>query len=222
MQKLWIAALLSCATLTAGEDDNKRLKESANVLTEIMGAADKGIPHDIFEKSSCAVVVPAMKKGGFIVAAKYGRGFASCRAGSGWSAPSAVRMEGGSFGFQIGGSETDVILLVMNEKGMERLLSNKFTLGGEASVAAGPVGRESTAQTDATMRAEMLSWSRSRGVFGGAALQGTTLRPDTDVNKALYGANVEPKTILAGKTQVPPPAHDLIALLAKFGGTAKK
>lgn len=221
-KRLIAVGLAACGVLIAGEEENKRLQESATILQEIMGADDQGIPRDIFEKSSCAVVVPGMKKGGFIVAAKYGKGFASCRTGSGWSAPSAVRMEGGSVGFQIGGSETDIILLVMNEKGMDRLLGNKFTLGGEASVAAGPKGREATAQTDATMRAEMLSWSRSRGVFGGVALQGSTLRPDEDANKGLYGKAVEPKDVLTGKVAAPAASKTLLAELAKFGGTAKK
>lgn len=221
-KRLIAVGLTACAVLIAGEEENKRLHESATILQQIMGADDQGIPKSIFEKSSCAVVVPGMKKGGFIVAAKYGKGFASCRTTGGWSAPSAVRMEGGSVGFQIGGSETDIILLVMNEKGMERLLGNKFTLGGEASVAAGPKGRDATAETDATMRAEILSWSRSRGVFGGVALQGSTLRPDEDANKGLYGKAVVPKEVLTGKETPPPASKDLLAELTKFGGTAKK
>ena len=155
------------------------------------------------------------------LAAKYGRGFASCRTASGWSGPSAVAIEGGSFGFQIGGSETDIILLVMNRKGMDKLTSSKFTLGGEASVAAGPVGRDATAQTDATMRAEILSWSRSRGVFAGISLQGATLRPDGGVNESLYGKEMDPKTILGGGVEVPASAADFIATLTKHGGKKK-
>ena len=218
------ASILSVSVmlLFAGETENKRLNESATVITEIMAAGDQSIPSDLFAKAACAVVVPGMKKGGFIIAAKYGRGFASCRTASGWSGPSAVAIEGGSFGFQIGGSETDIILLVMNQKGMNRLTSSKFTLGGEASVAAGPVGRDATAQTDATMRAEILSWSRSRGVFAGIALQGATLRPDKDVNQMLYGKELEPKTILSGGVLAPSNAAGFIATLAKFGGEKKK
>lgn len=218
-----IFSTILCATLvSADSDDDKRLNASATVLNEIMAKGDNTIPADLFGKAACAVVVPSMKKGGFIVAAKYGRGFASCRVPGAWSAPSAVRIEGGSVGFQIGGSETDVILLVMNEKGMERLVASKFTLGGEASVAAGPVGRDATAQTDASMKAEILSWSRSRGVFGGVALDGATLRPDEDVNKSLYGASADPATVLRGKAQPPPASKGLLAALVKFGGTARK
>jgi len=143
-------------------------------------------------------VIPGMKKGAFIVGAKYGKGFATCRKEKhgNWSAPAAVRIEGGSVGFQIGGQETDVVLLVMNEKGMERLMSTKFTLGGEGSVAAGPVGRETTAQTDAGMKAEILSYSRARGVFAGISLTGATLRPDEDDNQALYGSRLTTKQIV--------------------------
>lgn len=220
--KLHFSVIAMAAMAFAGADEDKRLKESVTMMEEIMGAGDKSIPSDLFHKAACAVVVPGMKKGGFIVAAKYGRGFASCRVPGGWSAPSAMRMEGGSVGFQIGASETDIILLVMNEAGMQRLIGSKFTLGGEASVAAGPLGRDATAQTDATMKAEILSWSRSRGVFGGVALQGATLRPDEDVNKALYGAEADPKAILGGKAPVPAGAKPLLALLAKFGGSAKR
>src|SRR6185436_11551846 len=141
----------------------------------------------LLEKAHCVVIVPGLKKGAFIVGAKFGKGFISCRSKDkvGWSAPGAVKVEGGSVGFQIGGSETDVIMLVMNERGADRLLSSKFTVGAEGSVAAGPVGRSATAQTDAYMRAEILSWSRSRGVFAGLALQGATLRQDLDDNEVL-------------------------------------
>ena len=138
----------------------------------------KGFRRTCWKGPHCVVIVPAMKQGGFIVGAKYGKGFITCRIGRGWSAPGAVRVEGGSFGFQIGGAETDVVMLVMNERGADRLLSSKFTLGAEGSVAAGPVGRAATAQTDAKMTAEILSWSRSRGVFAGISLSGATLRED--------------------------------------------
>src|SRR5580698_1514753 len=153
-----------------------RLDASADALTDMMRASDKGIPQDLLDKAHCVVVVPGMKKAGFIFGAEYGRGFAVCRrhGGSGWSAPAAMRSEGGSFGFQIGASETDVVLLVMNEGGMKHLLSDKFTLGGDASVAAGPIGRDATAQTDVMMNAEMLSYSRTRGIFAGIALTGAT------------------------------------------------
>ncbi len=219
-----ILSLCVCPALFAGEAENKRLTESASVLNEIMGAADKGIPQDLFGNATCTVIIPGMKKGGFIVAGQYGRGFSSCRlpGGKGWSAPAAMRIEGGSFGFQIGGQETDIILLVMSQKGMDRLTSSKFTLGGDASVAAGPVGRTTTAQTDVTMRAEILSWSRSRGVFAGISLQGSTLRSDRDVDKALYGKELEPKDILHGKVASPAAAKGLLAALNKYAARKGK
>ena len=211
---------LGATQLVAGEAENKRLEESATVLQEVMGIPEKGIPQGLFDKAACAVIIPAMKKGGFIFAGQYGRGFASCRmpSGKGWSAPAAMRIEGGSFGLQIGGQETDFILLVMNKQGMMRLTSSKFTLGGDASVAAGPVGRTSTAQTDITMRAEILSWSRSRGIFGGISLQGATLRPDRSVDEILYTKAIEPKTILAGGVAAPASSKKLISLLNKYSG----
>ena len=171
-----------------------------------MGTPDKSIPQDLLNKSQCMVIVPGLKKGAFIVGAKYGKGFVSCRKGDGvgWSAPAAVRVEGGSFGFQIGGAETDVFMLVMNKSGVNRLLSTKFTLGGEASVAAGPVGRDTQAQTDAAMTAEILTWSRQRGLFAGISLSGATLREDTDWNTEMYGRPIKNREVLT--TPVPPPA----------------
>src|SRR4029077_4342621 len=178
----------------------KRLEESAIVFSEITNTPDKGIPNDLIEKAHCIVIVPGMKKGAFIVGGQYGKGYLSCRrtSGAGWSAPGTVRIEGGSVGFQIGGSETDVIMLVMNQHGADKLLSSQFTLGAEGEVAAGPVGRSSTAETDALMRAEILSWSRSRGVFAGIALKGATLRQDVDANEALYGKKLENREIVTG------------------------
>ena len=217
MRKLTMLLMIT-PLIWAGEDETKRLAASAEVLSEVMGASDKAIPQDLFAKAQCAIIVPGMKKGGFVIAAKYGKGFATCRMpdGKGWTGPVGLRVEGGSVGFQIGGAESDVILLVMSQKGMERLLSSQFTLGGEATVAAGPVGRDSQAQTDASLRAEMLSWSRSRGVFAGIALQGATMRADNDVDKALYGGNADRKQILRGQTPAPAAAAQLLALLAKY------
>jgi len=217
MRKL-VLLLMITPLIWAGDDETKRLAASTEVLSEVMGASDKAIPQDLLAKAQCAIIVPGMKKGGFIIAAKYGKGFATCRMpdGKGWTGPVGIRVEGGSFGFQIGGAESDVILLVMSQKGMERLLSSQFTLGGEATVAAGPVGRDSQAQTDASLRAEMLSWSRSRGVFAGIALQGATMRQDNDVDKALYGAGADRKQILRGQTPAPAAAAQLLALLAKY------
>ena len=168
------------------------------------------------EKAHCIVVVPSLKSGALIVGAEYGRGFASCRTGHGWSAPAAVKVEGGSVGFQIGGSETEVVMLVMNQKGMDRLLSTKFTLGGEAKVAAGPVGRSATAKTDAAMTAEILSYSRAKGVFAGVALDGATLREDDDGNKDLYGHAVENRTILTGGVPAPAAARAFLAAVKHF------
>ena len=182
-----------------------RLDASADTLTDMMMASDRGIPHDLLDKAHCVVVVPGMKKAGFIFGAKYGRGFATCRrpGGSGWSAPAAMRVEGGSVGFQIGLSETDVVLLVMNEGGMKHLLSDKFTIGGEATAAAGPLGRDASAQTDAMMSAEMLSYSRSRGLFAGISLEGATLRPDEETNRELYGRDTTNREILTGEFKTP-------------------
>src|SRR6266849_2956564 len=216
--------LLAVTPLLAKEPEPvKRLEESATVFSEIMATPDKGIPQDLLAKAHCIVIVPGLKKGAFIVGGKYGKGYLSCRkkSGVGWSAPGTVRIEGGSVGFQIGGSETDVILLVMNERGADRLLSSKFTLGGEGEVAAGPVGRHSTAETDALMRAEILSWSRSRGVFAGLALTGATLRPDLDDNKAMYGKPLTNKEIVEGRVPPPPAAAKFMEALRKYSPREK-
>jgi lipid-binding SYLF domain-containing protein len=218
---LFVTALIAFANNDKAEV-SRRLDNAADVLHEIMGIPEKGIPQDLLDKAHCIVVVPGMKKGAFIVGAKYGKGFMSCRHdGMGWSAPGAVKIEGGSVGFQIGGSETDVVLLVMNEKGADRLLSTKFTLGGEGEVAAGPVGRSSTAQTDLGMRAEILSYSRSRGVFAGIALTGATLRPDLDDNKAMYGKPLTNKEIVESRMAPPAEASKLMAELKRYSAHEK-
>ena len=202
-----IAGTMSVASFAADREAKveDRLDASADTLQDMMHAADKGIPQDLMNKAHCVVVIPGMKKAGFILGAKYGRGFASCRraSGAGWTAPAAMRVEGGSLGFQIGGSETDVVLLVMNDGGMKHLLSDKFTIGGEATAAAGPIGRDASAQTDAVMRAEMLSYSRSRGLFAGISLEGATLRPDGDTDRELYGHDVTNREILTGNLKTP-------------------
>jgi SH3 domain-containing YSC84-like protein 1 len=185
-----LAGILACSPVMIGKTKNvERLDEAATVIQEIMDTPDKGIPQDLMDKANCVVVIPGMKKGAFIVGAQYGKGYATCRQRGvrGWSAPATVRVEGGSVGFQIGGTETDVILLVMNKSGADSLMKSKFTLGGEAQAAAGPVGRSTTADTDAAMRAEILSYSRARGVFAGISLKGATMREDLDSNKAMYG-----------------------------------
>jgi lipid-binding SYLF domain-containing protein len=201
---------------TKGVDDTtKRLNAAADVLREVMAAPDKGIPQDLLDKAACAVIVPNVKKGAFIVGAKYGRGFIVCRNknGRGWSAPGGVKVEGGSVGFQIGGSETDVVMLLMNEGAIEKLLSSKFTIGGDASVAAGPVGRTSSAKTDAQLHAELLSYSRSRGLFAGVSLDGATLRPDDDANKDMYGRKMSNQDVVLGNVKPPRTAARLIAEL---------
>jgi lipid-binding SYLF domain-containing protein len=192
-----------------------RLDAATDVLKDMMHADDKGIPQDLMNKANCVVVVPNMKKAGFIFGAKYGRGFASCRkaGNSGWTAPAGIRIEGGSFGLQIGGTEQDAVILVMNERGMKHLRESKFTLGGDATVAAGPVGRNASAQTDVTMHAEMLSYSRARGIFAGISLDGATLRPDDSANKELYGTDPGNRAILTGNVKAPPAARSLAATL---------
>ncbi len=199
-------------------DAPARLEAAADVITEIMAAPDKGIPQDLLDKSECVVVVPGLKKGAFIIGGKYGKGFMLCRkaSGAGWSAPGSIRVEGGSVGFQIGGSETDVVLLVMNQGGAKKLLSSKFTVGADASAAAGPVGRTSSAETDAQMHAEILTYSRARGLFAGVSLQGATLRPDDDWNKELYEKPLTNRDIVLGDTAPPASASKLIAALNKY------
>ncbi len=218
-----LAATLTTIPVVAKDHDNgQRLNESAEVFSEVMSTPDKGIPQELLENARCVMIIPGVKKAAFLVGGKYGKGYASCRHkdGVGWSAPGAMIVEGGSFGFQIGASETDVIMLVMNEGGMSKLLSDKFTLGAEASVAAGPVGRAATAQTDAQMHAEILSWSRSQGVFAGLALEGATLRQDMDDNATLYGARLDNREILTKHVRTPKAAARLIAVLNKFSSRA--
>ncbi len=215
-----IAALLvvASATPTFADSPSERLQTTTTVLREIMAAPDQSIPQELLDQAHCVVIVPGTKAGAFIVGAKYGRGYAVCRSrdGIGWGPPAAVRMEGGSFGFQIGASETDVVLLVMNKSGMDKLLESKFTLGGAAAVAAGPVGRSSTAQTDAKMTAKILSYSRARGVFAGISLQGATLRQDLDENARLYGREYSNKTILRGHAPIPAAATELLSVLNHY------
>lgn len=209
------ACFVFSATALLADSAKDRLAESTSVLTEIMGTPDKGIPQDLLDKAECVVVVPGLKKAAFVIGGQFGRGFVTCRnnSGSGWGAPAAVRMEGGSVGFQIGGSSTDLVMLVMNKGGMNKLMSSKFTLGADASVAAGPVGRTASAGTDAQMSAELLSWSRSQGVFAGLALNGATLRSDEDENALLYGHKMTTRDVLTGKMAVPADAKPMVAEL---------
>jgi SH3 domain-containing YSC84-like protein 1 len=221
MRMILVAALaigpLLAKELPKDNESAKRLDEASAVFSEIMATPDKGIPQEMLENAHCIVIVPALKSAAFVFGGKYGKGYISCRnkSGVGWSAPGTVRIEGGSAGFQIGGSETDLIMLVMSERGADKLLSSKFTLGAEGSVAAGPVGRTATAQTDAQMHAEILSWSRSQGVFAGLALEGATLRQDLDDNATLYGKRLENRQIVTTRVPTPKAAAKLIALLNK-------
>lgn len=227
--RLTIAATLVTTTmatplLAADTDALKRLNEAAVVFSEIMATPDRGIPQDLVEKAHCVVIVPELKTAAFVVGGKYGKGFISCRkaTGEGWAAPGAIRIEGGSVGFQIGGSSTDVIMLVMNERGVDKLLSNKFTLGAEASVAAGPVGRTAAAQTDAQMHADILSWSRSQGLFAGVALEGATLRQDLDDNATLYGKKLENREIVTKGVRAPKAAAKLLDLLNRYSARERR
>ncbi len=210
--KMFVMVALGTGLLHASSAAPDRLGAAADSLKEVMGVPDKAIPQGLMNKAQCIVVVPDLKKAAFVVGAKYGKGFVSCRMpdGVGWSSPGSIRIEGGSFGLQIGGEETDVFMLIMNRKGMDRLLSTKFTLGADVTGAAGPVGRSTEAQTDAAMTAEILTWSRSRGLFAGVSLDGATLREDEDWNKEMiYGHAITNREIITGKTEAlkPPPPH---------------
>lgn len=197
-------------------DTKERLAAAAETLTALTGAPDKEVPLSLIKKARCIVVVPSMKSAALIIGGDYGRGFVSCRRDGGWSAPAGVKVEGGSFGFQIGGKETEVVMLVMNNKGMERLLSTKFTLGGDASIAAGPVGRGAEAKTDAALTAEILSYSRTRGVFAGVSLEGATLREDDSGNKDMYGKPLSNREILKSAMAPPASAAAFMSALKKY------
>jgi SH3 domain-containing YSC84-like protein 1 len=217
MRMILAAALLVVPMMAKDSTPVKRLNEAAAVFSEVMATPDKGIPQDMLANAHCIVIVPSLKTAAFLVGGKFGKGYVSCRSKTGgWSAPGTVRIEGGSVGFQIGGSTTDLIMLVMNERGADKLLSSKFTLGAEGSVAAGPVGRTATAQTDAQMHAEILSWSRSQGLFAGLALEGATLRQDLDDNATLYGRKLENREIVTTGVRAPRAAARLLNMLNKY------
>src|SRR5467141_3303723 len=197
--------------------DDQRLRNSGTVLKEILDVPDS-IPQDLLDKADCVVVFPSVLKAAFIVGGSYGRGAMSCRRGQdfrgSWGAPTMMALEGGSFGFQIGGEATDFVLLVMNERGAGGILTSKVKLGADASVAAGPVGRTASAETDATLRADILSYSRARGAFVGVSLEGSTIRPDNGANRKIYGQEVPARQIvLSGKVAIPPAAQNLISIL---------
>lgn len=231
MKTLSLTALLIVlavgATHAADDKDpakvDKRLAEAGSAFSEIMSAQDKNIPGSILDKADCVVIIPGMVKGGFIVGGQAGKGAVSCRnaAKTSWGAPAMVEMAGGSVGLQIGASSTDVVMLVMNRKGMDSLLKDKFTLGGDASVAAGPVGRATTAETDAALKAEILTYSRSKGAFAGVALKGTTLKQDNDANEALYGKKMSASEILSGTTAPPAGATPMLNALKMYSPSGK-
>lgn len=230
MKKLVLLTLfVSLCSFTYAADDqpkeskaSDRVQAAGDVLNEIQSAPDSGIPENILSKSECVAVVPSMLKGGFVIGAKYGRGLASCRTPKGWSTPAFFTIKGGSVGFQIGGQAVDLVMLIMNNDGMQRLLTSQFTLGADASVAAGPVGRHAEGNTDWTMRAQVLTYSRARGVFAGAALNGAVMKQDKDSTREFYGHMVTFKAALTGEVDPPPAAHPFLSTLAKWAQEAAK
>ncbi|MBZ5704096.1 MAG: lipid-binding SYLF domain-containing protein [Acidobacteriia bacterium] len=220
---LWVVVCLAGAALAADEKESKaedRVKAAATVLDEIQSAPDQGIPEDVLASAECVAVVPTMLNGGFIVGARYGRGVASCRTPKGWSAPAFFVVTGGSFGLQIGGQAVDLVMLIMNNEGMKNLLSSKFKMGADASVAAGPVGRHASANTDWKLRAQVLSYSRSRGAFAGLELNGAVIKQDKDSTREFYGRMVPFKTSLKGTIEAPASAYPFLNTLAKWAKSA--
>ena len=223
---LWVVLCLSLAAFAADEsekDNSKaadRVKAAGSVLDEIQSAPDNGIPEEVLGSAECVAVVPSMLKGGFIFGARYGRGVASCRTPKGWSTPAFFSVKGGSFGLQIGGQAVDLVMLIMNQDGMQKMLSSKFKLGADASVAAGPVGRHAAADTDWKMRAQVLSYSRARGAFAGLELNGAVIDQDKDSTREFYGRMVPFKTSLTGEIQPPADAFPFLNTLAKWAKTA--
>src|SRR5712671_844530 len=228
---LVLVSLCSLPFMAVGQTTNDQTKESkvtdrvqaaAEVLDQIQGAPDKGIPQEVLGSAECVAVVPSMLKGGFIVGAKYGRGLASCRTPKGWSAPAFFMVTGGSIGFQIGGQAVDLVMLVMNNAGMQHLLSSKFALGADASVAAGPVGRHAEGNTDGKMRAQVLTYSRTRGIFAGVSLNGAVVKQDKDSTREFYGRMVPFRTALTGEIEAPAGANEFLSALAKWAQAAAK
>jgi lipid-binding SYLF domain-containing protein len=230
MKKFFLLSLIVClcSLCFAADDESKetkagdRVQAAADVLNEIQGAPDKGIPQEVLGSAECVAVVPSMLKGGFMVGAKYGRGLASCRTPKGWSAPAFFTVTGGSFGLQIGGQAVDLIMLIMNKDGMKHLLSSQFALGADASVAAGPVGRHAEGNTDWKMRAEVLTYSRARGLFAGVSLNGAVIKQDKDSTREFYGRMVPFRTSLVGEIDAPPGANTFLTTLAKWAQEAAK
>ena len=220
---LLVLALSAMAFAFEDKDTNKaedRIAAAGTVLDEIESAPDTGIPEEVLASAECVAVVPSLLKGGFIVAARYGRGVASCRTPTGWSAPAFLFTSGGSFGFQIGGQAIDLVMLIMNKDGLKNLLSSKFELGADASVAAGPVGRHAAADTDWKMRAQVLTYSRARGAFAGISLAGAVIKQDKDATREFYGRMVPFRTALTGKVEGPKNAYPFLNVLAKWAQKA--
>lgn len=221
--KTLVRVLLCAVMLTsvgfASEAASSRLETSATVLNEIMATPDKGIPSDILGSAKCVAVVPNLLKGGFIVGGAHGRGMATCRTATGWSAPAPITTTGGSVGLQIGGQSVDLVMVVMNDRGMQALLTNKFKLGADASVAAGPVGRHTEGATDWKLRAEVLTYSRARGLFAGISFNGAVIKQDEDATGELYGRQVDFKTILTGSVQPPQSSEKFLAAVKQAAGT---
>ena len=217
MYRTFIVIGLALGVLQAQEQTpDQRLRSAATVLHEILSAPDKGIPEDLLARAQCVMIVPGLKKGAFLVGGEYGRGFAVCRRDGVWGGPAAIRFGGGSFGAQIGGESTDLVMLVMNRHGMEKLASDKFTIGGDGSAAAGPVGRTSAADTDILLHAEILSYSRTRGVFAGVSLDGTVVSQDHSEDRKLYGRDVRNQGVLMGDVRPPEVARSLISELERY------
>jgi len=226
---LLLTLIVSLCSLSFAADDQPkeskaadRVQAAADVLNEIQAAPDAGIPQEVLGSAECVAVVPSMLKGGFIVGAKYGRGLASCRTPKGWSAPAFFVVTGGSFGFQIGGQAVDLVMLIMNKDGMKHLLSSEFALGADASVAAGPVGRHAEGNTDWKMRAEVLTYSRARGLFAGVTLNGAQIKQDKDSTRDFYGRMVPFRTSLVGEIDPPAGANAFLTTLAKWAQEAAK
>jgi lipid-binding SYLF domain-containing protein len=224
---LTLLVSLSCFTFAAEESTKEskatdRVQAAGDVLNEIESAPDSGIPAEILSRSECVAVVPSMLKGGFIVGAKYGRGVASCRTAKGWSAPAFFMVTGGSVGFQIGGQAVDLVMLIMNNDGMQHLLSSQFALGADASVAAGPVGRHAEGNTDWKMRAQVLTYSRARGIFAGVSLNGAVVKQDKNSTREFYGHMVTFKAALTGEVDPPAGANPFLSSLAKWAQEAAK
>lgn len=229
MKRYLVLVVLSVAGLlgntawagSAREDSTERLQNSADVVKEIAAAPDKGIPEEVLNDAKCIVVVPHLIKGGFIIGAKHGRGVAVCRTSAGWSAPAFISVGGGSWGLQIGAEGVDLVVLVMNDKGLQHLLSSKFEITGEGSAAAGPVGRHASAGTDWKLNTEMLTYSRSRGVFAGLTLEGAVVEQDADSTMAIYGSDVPFKTILLGDVAATAPAAPFLRAVADISDQAR-